>query len=108
MHDWLEKDYEPINDAWSKIQVIGSPDAVDEATQLLDACADLLGFATAPGDVEQQVLKAASDRVIETREAFIQVARKELGKEATLIEAEKSRGQDVAVGASRELTQEAE
>lgn len=90
VYDWLEKDYLPINDAYSKIQMIGSTEAVDEAAQLLDACADLLGLATASGDIEQQTLKTASTRLVEAREAFIRVARKELGKGATLMPAEEN------------------
>ncbi len=88
VHDWLEKDYLPINDAYSKVQMIGSPEAVDEAAQLLDACADLLGLVTALHGAEQHILKAASTRLVEAREAFIRVAREELGKEAALIPVE--------------------
>lgn len=95
LHDWLAKDFEPINDAWSRIQVVGTEEAVDAATQLLDACADVLGVATSPGkahgkiattvigqswtDEQQEELLAATRRVVAEREAFIKIARKELG-----------------------------
>lgn len=106
LHDWLVKDYEPINDAWSKIQIIGTSEAIDVATQLLDACADLIGIATTPGNAhgkiastvkgiawtaeQQESLQAAIKHVVETREAFIRVARKELGKEAVALPLERA------------------
>lgn len=105
VYDWLEKDYVPINDAWSKIRVIGSPEAVDEATQLLDACAELLDLATSSGDVDQQVLNDAGTRVIETGETFIRVARKEVGEEAVASQRKEANGKDTA---GQELTQEIE
>ncbi len=105
--EWLEKDLIPINDAWSKIQMIGSPEAVDESTQLLDACGDLLGLATSLGDAQQQALDAAGSRLIEAREVFIRVARKELGKEPTLTPGEERQQQAVASGGNRELAPKA-
>jgi hypothetical protein len=81
VYEWLEKDFVPINNAWSKIQMIGSSEAVDEATQLLNACAELLKVATTPGEAQRQALQAAGRQVIDAREAFIKVARKELGRE---------------------------
>jgi hypothetical protein len=98
LHDWLAQGYEPMNQAWSKVEVIGSPDAVDIATQLLDACADYVGMATELGTArgrvatylrglewtseQEDALDATGRRVNEHRRAFIKVARKELGQEA--------------------------
>lgn len=79
LHDWLAEDFAPINDAWSKIQMIGSHEVVEVSTQLLDACADLVGVAIAPNAAEQQeALPAIVKRVIHNREAFIKVTRKEV------------------------------
>jgi hypothetical protein len=106
LHDWLVKDFEPINDAWSKIQMIGTAASIDTATQLLDACADLIAIATTPGTAhgkvastmkgiaftaeQQEALQAATKHVTETREAFIKVTRKELGKEAVVLPLERA------------------
>jgi hypothetical protein len=106
LHDWLVKDFEPINDAWSKVQMIGTVASIDSATQLLDACADLIGIATTPGTAhgkmtstvkgiaftteQQEALQAATKHVAETREAFIVVIREELGKEAAVLPLERA------------------
>jgi hypothetical protein len=41
LHDWLALDYRPLMDAWSRIWVSGTPEAVQKADVLLDACADI-------------------------------------------------------------------
>jgi hypothetical protein len=95
VYDWLSPDFEAINNSWSHIQMLGTSEAVGSATQLLDACAELLGVATSPGkahgettstivrqvwtDEQQTELQTAGSRVIDEREAFIRIARKELG-----------------------------
>jgi hypothetical protein len=97
LHDWFAQGYEPMNQAWSKVEVIGSPDAVDVATQLLDACADYVGMATELGTArgrvatylkglhwtreQEDALEATARRVIEHRRAFIKITRRELGQE---------------------------
>jgi hypothetical protein len=80
--------------------MIGSPEAVDGATQLLDICAELLGLATTPGEEQQQALQAAGKRVIDTRQDFIEITRKELGKEATAVPVEDSQRQVAATDAT--------
>jgi len=96
LHDWFAQAYEPINEAWSTIQMIGSPHAIDAATQLLDACGDLLAIATRPGEARGKVLtaivgmgwtpeqesfyQAALERLVKEREALIKIARSELGR----------------------------
>ena len=45
VHDWFAQGYEPMNQAWSKIQVVGSVDAVRVAKELMDACADMVALA---------------------------------------------------------------
>ena len=112
LHDWLVVDYQPINDAWSKVQMIGTTESINAATQLLDACGDLIAVATAPGNAhgkvaitikgmawtpeQDQELQAAMRRVVDTRESFIKVARQELGKGAVLLPLEQAgKGGDV-------------
>jgi hypothetical protein len=114
LHDWLAKDFEPINNAWSRIQLLGTAAAIDAATQLLDTCADVLGIATSPGrahgkitstviglawtESQQEELKAANKRVVEEREAFIKVARKELGAEEVILPLQRANQPDPSVG----------
>jgi len=106
LHDWLVKDFEPINDAWSKIQMIGTAESVDAATRLLDACAELTGVATTPGTAhgrlassvkgisftaeQQEALQAATMQLTRSREEFIKVARRELGKQAVVLPLERA------------------
>jgi hypothetical protein len=96
LHDWFAQGFEPINEAWSTIQMIGSPEAVEAATDLLDACGDLLGLATQPGQARSKVMTTiagmrwtreqdeayqdALRRLVKEREALITIARVELGR----------------------------
>lgn len=50
LHDWLAKDFTPLNDAYARIQVSGTADAVEAASALIDACADVLGAAVQTGE----------------------------------------------------------
>jgi hypothetical protein len=106
LHDWLAQDFIPLNEAWSAVQVVGSPDAVRAATALLDACADLLGVATQPGEArgkmatalkglawtaqQADALDEARGVVVGARTAFIRIARAELGSEVVNASAERS------------------
>ncbi len=103
-HDWLAQGFEPINHAWSKIQLTGSAEAVSMATALLDACADVVGLATEPGKArgrvataflglewtaeQHEALAVAVRRVVEHRSAFVRIARSELGNEPVLLRLE--------------------
>jgi hypothetical protein len=108
LHDWLAQDFAPMNEAWSEIEIAGSPDAVRMATELVDACADLIGVATQPGEAhgkigtafkglawtseQEDALVDARRRVMATRSAFINVARTELGSDVINESAEKRAG----------------
>jgi hypothetical protein len=101
LHDWLAQDFVPMNQAWSTIQMTGSAEGVRVATNLLDACADLVGIATESGEAhgklasafkglnwtaeQQNVLQEATKRVVKEREALISVARKELGADIVVL-----------------------
>ena len=109
LHDWLSKDFDPINEAWSKIQMIGTAESVDSATQLLDACGDLIGIATTPGAGrgkvattvkgiawtadQEEALQAALKRLTRCRESFVKVARKELRKDVIVLPLERASGE---------------
>ena len=95
LHDWFAEGFEPMNQAWSKIEVVGSPAAVRTATKLIDACADIVSTATQSGvarskfatvvlglewtDEQEQALERASRSVLNHRRDFIRIARAELG-----------------------------
>jgi hypothetical protein len=97
LHDWFAEGFEPINQAWSWIEIIGSPEAVEVATNLLDACADVVTVATVPGSArgriqseligmqwtaeQAEALETATDAVAHHRRAFVRVARIESEKE---------------------------
>lgn len=101
LHDWLSVDFAPLNNAWSAVQTAGSADAVAAAARVVEACGDLAGVATEPGqgrgkvasavkgltwtEAQQQAFVHAIERVFEEREAFIRVARHELGAEAMIL-----------------------
>lgn len=96
-HDWFARGTAPINEAWSIIEVIGTPEAVRAATDLMDACADLVGVATQAGEARGKVATAVkglawtpeqqkafddmTKRVMQERSAFIRVARAEMGRD---------------------------
>jgi len=92
-HDWLAKGFESVNEAWSWIEIIGSAEAVEVATQLLDACADVVRVATEIGSAHGRIysgligmqwtaeqakaLEKATNLVAQHRRAFVQIARRE-------------------------------
>lgn len=95
-HDWFAEGYQPMNVAWSRIQVTGSPEAVRVATELMNAA--VVKVATTPGEgrgkamatirglawteEQQTALDEAGKRVVAHREAFIKLVRKELSMKA--------------------------
>jgi hypothetical protein len=97
LYDWFAKGFEPLNEAWAKVQTIGSTDAETAATELVDACADVLEVATEMGTARGKVstalrgvewtagqrddLEAAIERVGTARKGLIEVARRELGRD---------------------------
>lgn len=97
LHDWLAQGYEPVNQAWSRIEIIGSAEAIEAATQLLDACADVVAVATQAGSArgrmrsgliglkwtaqQDQALAAAATLVVQRRRRFVEVARSESERE---------------------------
>jgi hypothetical protein len=119
-HDWFAQGFEPINQAWSKIEVVGSAAAVPAATRVLDACADVVGTATQPGtarrkiataigglawtEQQEQELDAAARRLLDYRRDFIQIARLELGSPALAPEIDEAPEPASSDGHASELT----
>ena len=100
-HDWFAEGFAPINEAWSTIEIVGSPNAVLAATDVVDACADLIGVASQAGAArgkigtailglawtpeQQDALATSTEAVVTAREAFITIARAELGSDAVAL-----------------------
>jgi hypothetical protein len=101
LYDRLAKGFEPINTAWAKIKVSGSPETGQLADQLVQACADLLDVAgeigTARGKLQTRLrgpawsadqrnaLQAAIELVMATRTSLIGHARTGFGDQAAWI-----------------------
>jgi hypothetical protein len=95
LHEWIEADFRAISDAYSKVCLIGSQDAIDLAGKLLASCSDLIGSATVTdpqrggftrlikGEVQTpeqaQAFEAVRTRVFKEREEFASLVRQELG-----------------------------
>ena len=98
LNDWLARDFDPINNAWTMVEIRGSEEAIGVASQLILACGDLVGLATEMGEAHGRVASAvkglkwtpeqeaalteATARVGQERTAFIKIARRELGNPA--------------------------
>jgi hypothetical protein len=100
LYDWIDKDYGPLIDAWSRVWVVGPQSAIDAADRVALACGEVLGAATARS-YRNQVVRAyrmlvgevwtrdqlaeydrALRRLAEERVAFVKVIRAEMGKQA--------------------------
>jgi hypothetical protein len=104
LHDWIAQDFVPVGQAWSMIQMSGSPKAVRAATTVLDACGELMAVATQLGeangklatafkgvawtDEQQAALKKAMERLGRARLDFITLVREELKAQAVVFPAE--------------------
>ena len=100
LHDWFAQGYEPLNQAWANVEVVGSAAAVRIATDLMDTCADFVKLAGELGMArgrfvtylrgfewtadQDRALEEAARRVLGHRRAFIALARTELGQDQAL------------------------
>ncbi len=94
--DWFNKEMEPVNEAWSRIWVIGTQDAVDAGNRLVYACSDLLEAASARsprkfvafivGEIwtrqQEEAYQAKLKEFSDARMDFARLMRKELGRDA--------------------------
>lgn len=47
LHDWMDLDFRPLSDAWSRIYLAGSQDAIIAADELMEVSNDLMDAAIA-------------------------------------------------------------
>jgi len=101
LHEWLEADFRPLTDAYSKVCLIGSQEAVDVANRVLAASSDLIGAAVATGPQQGpvarlikgeaptpkqvQAFEAAQTRLYKELEALVTLARREVGSTSVLL-----------------------
>ena len=92
LHDWIAADYRPLLDAWSRTWVAGTPEMVDKANALLDACANITAIfdtaapATLAGRVRRNLTGITTQETDQLealwheRMKALAVARKELAE----------------------------
>jgi hypothetical protein len=111
LYDWMDMDYRPLGDAWSRIWVVGTQQAIDTADRVVTACDEVLSAATAQPDrnllarafralvgevwTKKQLadFDAALTRLAEERAAFVKLMRSEMGKEAVELALERAERQ---------------
>ncbi len=107
LHDWVDVDFRPLGDAWCRIHVVGSQDAIIAADELLLVSGDLMAAAIAtdarrtglartivgerPSTPQIKAYQALVKKFFVAREAFVVLARKELGKDAVRLPLERAR-----------------
>lgn len=95
LHEWLEADFRPIAEAYSKVCLVGSQEAIDIANNILTACGKLINAATAtdphqgpllrlmkgecPTLEQVQAFEAAQKGVFIALEVLVTIARREIG-----------------------------
>lgn len=118
LYEWLNADLGPIHDAYSKICVIGTQEAIDVATKVVAACGDLLDSAIATdeqrgywarlfkGEVrtpeQMQTYEAAVRHLFEKREALAQLIRRETGHAPVVLPIEKAKREVQATSSEHE------
>jgi hypothetical protein len=108
LYDWMDKDLRPLGDAWLRVWVVGTQQAIDAADRVVIACFDMISAATAhpdrsliarayralAGEVWTQKQLAnfddARDRLDKEQAAFVKIIRKEMGKEAVELALERA------------------
>jgi hypothetical protein len=107
-YDWTDRDLRPIGDAWLRVWVLGTQQAIDAADRVMIACFEVMTAATAcpdrnliarayralAGEVWTQKQLAdfdtALERLEEKRAVFVKVIRKEMGKAAVELAIERA------------------
>jgi hypothetical protein len=99
--DRMYRDFQPLQQAWSKIQTVGSQAVIDAAGQVIDACVRYIESAMSPdktlGPVSRALrgevwtstktaeVEAARRALFAAREQFINVVRTELDREPVVL-----------------------
>lgn len=100
LHDWLEVESRPLHDAYSRVCVVGSQEAIDIATKIMGASGKLMDAAIATdehrsrarryigGEVQTaeqaQLLKEAVEALFKLRELLAAVIRQESGSDPVI------------------------
>jgi hypothetical protein len=95
--DWMDRAFQPLNDAWSQIWAVGSQDAINAADLLFKASADLMRSAMSSEqnagwlqsaikgepwtDEQRAILTDAVRGVVRARVAFAAIMRRETARE---------------------------
>ncbi len=85
--DWIRRDTMPLFEAWAEIWVIGTPNAVDAANDIVSRCASIIGLASEQGSGRVGVARwllgeePAADQVerFNAEVKLLALARKSLG-----------------------------
>lgn len=99
LHDWLMKELGPLLDAMAEIWVVGTPEAVAAANDLMKKCNDVLDLTTKRGEMgsplarylagekwtlaQLEASQEAIDVMAEARKRLAEIARSEMGIEFT-------------------------
>jgi hypothetical protein len=88
LHDWIDRDYARLMDAWSRVWVYGSAEGVRLGNRLVDDCGALIelsgsatGTSTIRGKARQLVLRISLDELTpewQRRMRSLAVARRDL------------------------------
>lgn len=107
LFDKMNRNMEPLNQAWSKIWLHGSQEAITAANVVVRTCADYMQLTTSLGNSRNPLARtllgvrrtpstereeqAALEKVFEARDAFVDVARREASKQKVVLMTEKDR-----------------
>jgi hypothetical protein len=105
LYDWVDVEFKPLNDAYSKICAMGSQEAVDVAARLLSTCGELTNYAIATdeqrgyliklirGEVQTDEQKSDYQKCLVTlfkeNEKLARLIRKETGRPAAIFPIER-------------------
>jgi hypothetical protein len=111
LHDWLDRDFGPMHEAWSRVWAVGSQEALDAADNLVNSCAELMRLATTfdpkrlrtvlrgvswtaeeEAEYDRSVVKFSEERV-----SFARLMRDELGMDSVEFTLERLRRERSAV-----------
>lgn len=89
LHDWLDIDFRPLMDAWSRVWVSGTPRGVELGNKVIDASMQVISVLDMPapadtnlrGRVSRTLKRVSTDHLIaefETQLASLAVARRDM------------------------------
>ena len=84
LYEWIDRDFRPLGDAWARIWVVGTQEAIDAADKLVTTCGELMAAATARP--QRGFISRVQTFVVgelwseEQLVAFVKVMRREMDK----------------------------